>query len=183
MKKSVRKEVRKIMGKAYYAGLYNSIEEFVEHVDWHQVSQRYKLSEDFIKEFLDELSLCGLSEYQDLSEDFIREFRDEWNWYNISMHQILSEFFIREFKNKVDWDPISLFQRLSESFIEEFGDDIHWYNISNNQTLILGIEFIRKFQHKLDLRSLLYNKKIDKEQMEKIIESNKIHSRFELLDI
>ncbi|HNW65782.1 MAG TPA: hypothetical protein PKO10_01055 [Aliarcobacter cryaerophilus] len=115
----------------------------VNNVNWYNISQNQKLSEEFIREFADEVDWCYISIYQKLSEEFIREFASKVDWHHISINQKLSEGFIREFADKVNWWYISACQKLSEEFIREFSSKVYWINISINQKLSKG--FIREF--------------------------------------
>ena len=45
-------------------------------VNWYNISEHQKLSEDFIREFEDEVHWGRISSEQNLSEDFIREFKE-----------------------------------------------------------------------------------------------------------
>jgi hypothetical protein len=95
MKKSVRKEVEKII-KVFE--LNCKVEEFKDHVNWDWTSG----SEDFIREFKDYVYWPYISMQQNLSEDFIREFKDYVYWPYISQYQKFSKEFIREFKDKLE---------------------------------------------------------------------------------
>ena len=126
----------------------NFIREFQYYVDWDYISYNKNLSENFIREFHDKVDWRYISEYQKLSEGFIREFQNKVNWDYISCCQKLSEDFIREFQDKVYWGRISESQKLSENFIREFENDVDWYNISINQKL--SEDFISEFKNKVD---------------------------------
>jgi len=95
-------------------------QEFVDKVNWINISIYQKLSEEFIREFSDKADWINISIYQKLSEEFIREFSDRVNWYNVSTYQKLSKEFIREFADKVCWHCISRYQKLSKEFIKKF---------------------------------------------------------------
>ena len=123
-------------------------------LDWYLISERQKLSEDFIREFHDKVHWGNISEYQKLSEDFIRKNQDKVSWYYISSHQKLSEDFIREFQDKVNWTYISKYQKLSEDFIREFKDEVRWDLISKYQKLS------NKFRKEFNLKE--FNLKIPK---------------------
>ena len=127
----------------------NFIREFKDKVDWYRISQYQKLSENFIREFKDKIDWNYISQSQKLSTTFIREFKDKVDWYNISKYQKLSTNFIREFKDKVDWYNISTYQKLSENFIREFKDKVNWNMISTYQKL--SENFIKEFKDKIDV--------------------------------
>jgi len=73
MKKSVKKEIKKLMKES---GVDYPVKKFKYHVDWSIFSHYQKTSEDFIKEFKDEIDWSCISQRQKLSLDFIYEFRD-----------------------------------------------------------------------------------------------------------
>lgn len=75
-----------------------------ETIDWVWISEKKKLSENFIREFKDEVDWWRISSKQKLSEDFIREFQRKVDWKWISCKQKLSEDFIREYVFKIDFD-------------------------------------------------------------------------------
>ena len=116
----------------------------LDDVNWHYISERKNLSENFIREFKDKVYWIDISYYQNLSENFIKEFQNSVNWSYISLRQKLSEEFIREFQNRVNWEYISKYQKLSENFIREFQDKVNWIYISTNQNL--SENFIREFK-------------------------------------
>ena len=68
------------------------------------VSNKYKMSENFIREFRDHVDWKKISFRYSLSEDFIREFKNKVYWTGISFHEGLSEEFVREFKCWIDFD-------------------------------------------------------------------------------
>ena len=74
MKKTVKNEVEKLIKEL---NLDCTVKEFKDKVDWVNISQYQKLSEDFIREFKDEVDWGWISVFQKLSEDFIREFKDK----------------------------------------------------------------------------------------------------------
>jgi hypothetical protein len=145
MKKSVEEEVRYLIKEL---DLNCSVEEFKNKVDWWDISEYQKLSENFIREFKNKVNWWDISKFQKLSEDFIREFKNKVNWECISASQKLSESFIREFKDKVDWGCISESQKLSEGFIREFQNEVYWGWISQYQKL--SEDFIREFKDKIN---------------------------------
>jgi len=125
--------------------------EFIEEcidIDWHKMSRKDVLSEEFIRYYKDKVNWLYISEYQKLSESFIEEFQDLVNWNSISYYQKLSEGFIRKFKDRVAWTWICESQTLSEDFIREFQDEVDWYNVSWKQKL--SEPFIREFVDKVN---------------------------------
>jgi len=129
-----------------------------DQVDWFDISQYRKQSEDFIREFKDYVNWQSISYYQKLSEDFIRDFEDNVDWYYISAQQKLSEDFIRDFRDRVNWHWISSKQTLSEDFIREFRDSVDWTGISEKQTL--SENFIRDYADRVDWKKISWNSKI-----------------------
>ena len=125
----------------------NFIREFKDKVYWIEISYYQNLSENFIREFQYSVTWSYISERQKLSEEFIREFKNRVNWDNISKYQKLSENFIKQFQNRVNWDNISKYQKLSENFIKKFKDKVYWIIISINQKL--SENFIREFKDKI----------------------------------
>ena len=130
----------------------------LDDVNWHYISIRKNLSENFIREFKDKVYWIEISYYQNLSENFIREFQYSVTWSYISERQKLSEEFIREFKNRVDWDNISKYQKLSENFIKKFQNRVNWINISAYQKL--SENFIKKFKDKVYWIIISINQKL-----------------------
>ncbi len=124
-----------------------------------QITFDETLSDEFLDKFKEKLTINDwglISDKIKLSEDFIREFQDKLDWICVSYYQELSEEFIREFKNKVYWNNISYNQKLSEEFIKEFKDDVNWNIIYLNQEL--SFEFMEKFKQllKYDLSNPIY---------------------------
>ena len=130
----------------------------LDDVNWHYISIRKNLSENFIREFKDKVYWIEISYYQNLSENFIREFQYSVTWSYISERQKLSEEFIREFRNRVDWDNISKYQKLSENFIKKFQNRVNWINISAYQKL--SENFIKKFKDKVYWIIISINQKL-----------------------
>ena len=133
----------------YINSICNKKYQYINDVEWFDISKYQKLSEDFIRDFRNEVNWGYISQYQQLSEDFIREFSHRVNWRCISYIQKLSEEFIREFQDNIDWFSISKYQKLSEDFIREFADKVDWGYISAHQKL--SESFIREFKDKLNL--------------------------------
>jgi len=82
-----------------------------------------------------------------LTEEEIEKIRRHPNgpaWWVISDDYELSEDFIREFKDRVIWFLIFRYQRLSEEFLIEFIDEIN-------------------------VKTLVYNKKIPKDAKDRIL--------------
>jgi len=89
---------------------------------WKEISEKCRLTEDFMREFQEYLNWHYICRHQTLSEDFIKEFQHQFNigdWSAISYRQILTEDFMREFKNKLDWEMIVRYQVLPYKFIIE----------------------------------------------------------------
>ena len=64
--------------------------------DWHRISWKMKLSEDFIREFQDKVFWNAISNYQKLSEHFIIEYQDKINSNCLSGNDNISDE-IKEF--------------------------------------------------------------------------------------
>ncbi len=128
MKASVKREVEKIIED------YNilcSPEEFKTYrfVNWEQISEKSKLSEDFIHEFRHQVKWAVICINQKLSLAFIHEHKEQVNWFAICRWQKLSLTFIRKHKSYVDWVCISEDQNLSESFIWEFKSRLDMFTV------------------------------------------------------
>ena len=52
-----------------------------DNVNWHIISHKYILSENFIREFKDEVNWLYISAYQKLSENFKEKFKHKLNDY------------------------------------------------------------------------------------------------------
>jgi hypothetical protein len=115
-----------------------------------------------LEEFRYKTDWLFISQYRDLSEDFIREFKNEVEWAYICKYQELSEDFVREFKDKILWGYEEVYQNLSPEFI--------YYEVKD-----LLNDFLIWF--------CIENSKITKEFIQEKDYEEKIHSRFELLDI
>ena len=152
MNNKVKKEVENLIKNIIYFNC--TIKEFVDKVNWFDVSQFQNLSEDFIREFRNKVDWEVISIHQKLSENFIREFKDYFYWDCISEYQKLSENFIREFKDKVSWNNISGYQKLSENFIREFKDNVSLNYISKYQKL--SVKFRKEFNIKIDKDNWTY---------------------------
>lgn len=90
-----------------------------KNVDWHYISDDYKLSENFIKKF--QIKLIGLKYH--INKNYQKILYENFKIKLIGIEYHINknyENFIREFKNKVNWSEISIFQELSENFIKEF---------------------------------------------------------------
>jgi len=89
---------------------------------WKEISEKCKLTEDFMREFKDYIHWGYACRRQTLSEDFIREFQylfKPMDWQGISYYQTFTENFMREFKDKLDWEMIIEFQNISYEFKQE----------------------------------------------------------------
>ena len=78
---------------------------------------------------------------------------------------------IREFKNEVNWNYISYSQKLSLDFIREFQDKVSWGLIEIYQNIT-----------KKDIEE--YEKKIEEEELNKVIEENnktRVKNKFQLI--
>ncbi len=102
-----------------------------------------------------------ISHHSVLSEDFIREYEDRVVWGYICDKQNLSEDFVREFKVKVFWGYDNLYRNLSPEFIYEMKD----------------------MMNKFSMYCCVKNNKITREFIEEKNYENKIHSRFEILQL
>lgn len=91
--------------------------QFINCINWHLISNREYLTEEFIREFKDYLIWEYISFSQKLSEEFMEEFQDFIIWSNISVCQVLSESFIKKYKNRLDLKNTYKYQRLSDEFV------------------------------------------------------------------
>ncbi len=91
---------------------------------------------------------------------FVEEFIENisWSYVFFCNKNKLSEDFIREFKDKIDWSLIGYSQDLSEDFIYDFKDRLH-------------------------LPYLIKRNVITEHRLKELEYINKIHSRFEILDL
>ena len=102
------------------------------YVNWYNISEFQKLSEEFIEKHINELELTFLCTNQKLSEEFIRKYVKKNDLNLIFKYQKLSEEFIKEliksnnvynsgyYKVKLIWGNIFRYQKLSEGFIEKY---------------------------------------------------------------
>jgi hypothetical protein len=104
---------------------------------------------------------------QKLSEKFIEKYKNKIDWELISIYQNLSQDFIEKYSNKVHWKYISFFQRrISLNFIEKHSEKVNWRNISACRKL--NYDFIMRNISKIDIPSLLKNKKACKKAKKEI---------------
>lgn len=75
--------------------------DFQRTCDWMYVSERQKLSEDFIEKFRCKVDWDKISKYQKLSEKFIKKFTQKVNWWYIIYYQGTSVEFIEKYKHKI----------------------------------------------------------------------------------
>jgi len=147
-------------GEQVEDNIKNNLQEIIESgkwkdkVDWENISQSQKLSEEFIEKHKDLVNWINISTHQKLSESFIEKHKDKVSWTNISRYQKLSESFIEKHPDKVDWDYISRYQILSEEFIEKYKIRVHWNIISQYQKL--SKEFIEKHSDYIDLNTIKF---------------------------
>jgi hypothetical protein len=104
---------------------------------------------------------------QKLSEKFIEKYKNKIDWGLISMYQKLSQAFIEKYSHKLNWDNISFFQRrISLNFIEKHSEKVNWIYISACRKL--NYDFIMRNISKIDIPSLLKNKKACKKAKKEI---------------
>ena len=91
--------------------IFNKVnEKYYNNVDWIDISQNYRLSEDFMIQYQDKLNWAYISQFQRLSEEFILKFHNRISWFKISKYQSLSREFINKHKNKLRWTWIVEYQ-------------------------------------------------------------------------
>ncbi len=169
------------------------IENIVEKYSFNEkclnlILHKYKLSEDAIRAIENKLDVNVIThifpiiaETQTLSENFIENYPDVLQFTKVFEYQTLSEDFIRKIllnnvKNTTNETIISCFlsyQKASESFIEEFKDKLSvydWRQIVQNNKIQLSEEFMIKFWHKIDWKTVIEYRQLS----EKFIEDNKL---------
>ncbi len=139
----------------YINKLYGTTYKCNKDINWNFISFAFPLMEDFIERFQDKVNWDNIFQYQKLTEEFIEKqikrprgtlFFEYWDI--IIKYQKLSESFIERHKDNLNWYAISKFQKLSEEFMEKHQDEIDWHTISKFQNL--SEEFMEKYKDKLD---------------------------------
>ncbi len=128
MKASVKLEVEKIIENYNYMCSPEKFKTYM-FVNWEQISEKPKLSEDFIHEFGHLVKWGAICRNQKLSLAFIHEHKDLVDWHAISEYQKLSLAFIRNHQAYIGWACISEKQNLSEGFIREFKSRLNIFAI------------------------------------------------------
>ena len=89
----------------------NPVEQFfrdyIDRVDWIELSGNPSLSEQFFREHIDRVDWAALSRNPNLSEQFFRDYIDRVDWRTLSRNPSLSEQFFREHIDRVDWRTLS----------------------------------------------------------------------------
>ena len=130
------------------------------------------MNEKVKKEVEEMLKKYAFGSYEGRFERFIDHI-DYHDWSTISIYRNLSEDFIREFKDYVNWMYITIKQNLSESFIREFKDKIWWTHLKMENLSSDFIWEMKEIMGEDTFNLCLRYGYIDE----------KIHSRFEILDI
>lgn len=150
------------------------INKFKTHVDWHAISSnKDALSIDLINAFHNELiwpevTLHGI--HESIIEHFIYKM-EPFSWKNVAYFSQLSENFIRKYEDKLDTLALFSSQQMSEQLIEhlltkvtnEFDIYEVWSKIALNQNL--SIEFIKKYEDKLNLNYMIRNPRVKRKNL------------------
>lgn len=116
------------------------------YVDWEVLSENFRFSEKFVRDHQDKINFKKLSANFKfvMSKDFVYDFCDKLDWYYVS---------IRSFESSESSTKYSHCEKLDLDFYHAFEDKFDWYTISKNG--LLPNDFIKEFQDKLDLVTLL----------------------------
>lgn len=175
------------------------LESLALDIGWKLVSEYQYLSEFFIKKHSQFLDWKVMSAKQKLNEKQLEENQDKIDWQSISWAQTLSPGLITKFKDKLNWDSLCTYQKLDIDTINNNIDKLNkscWQNISQKQQL--SNDLINKYCDKIDWgfasmnihltdaqllefndkivwnRLINYGRKLDFEQINKLIEANAI---------
>jgi hypothetical protein len=110
-------------------------------------------------------------------EQKIKENGWDWVLVNTKVPLEVLKFYINEFDSG-HWYSICCFQELDEDFIESNIDKIYWDNISLNQ--YLSVDFITKYNSKINHNLLRYNTKIDPNNPDRFDGYNNTNPKIEI---
>ena len=129
MPEEIKKEIDALIK---ILGLGCSIKEFEDIVNWRNISEFQKLSEDFIRAFQHKLDWKCISAYQKLDEELIIEFQYKINWHYLSINKNtkLSKRLISRFQQNIDFDTmrVECFKKCIEEtgkIDNEYAEEIH----------------------------------------------------------
>jgi hypothetical protein len=98
-----------------------------------------------------------ISQRQKLSENFIAKFSRKVNWTYISKCQKLSEKFMKRYKFMIDWYWISRCQKLSEEFIKKYKKKIVIEEIEKNNQIKKNYKLCKILHTKIILNDEIEN--------------------------
>ena len=129
-----------------------------------------------------------LAGVQFLTENFIRDYQDKLDWMRVCIKQNLSESFMMEMEDRVLWNYAAENQKMTESFILANAHRLNYYCLVKNRVGVkLSNNLIYELSDRIDesiFEELFIKKgKISSVELSRIRDKNKIHNRFEILDL
>ena len=95
------------------------------------------------------------------------------NWNYITKKYILNDFTINKYFDKIKLENVEYFEEISEDFIEKWSEKLNWEKISLTSKYREDIEFINKWQCKINFSCLIKKNKKDKEIITKFYKNIK----------
>lgn len=136
---------------------------YAEKLDWFDVCEYVKLSEDFIRMNQDNVNWKAVSRYQHMTEDFINEFKDKLDWSELSINKKVKSEILRNNKDKTVFHKYYADKKkLNEDMLHDNAKDVNWYQVSNAKRK-LSNEFIFAHADKLRLEDYIDGHMVDKE--------------------
>ena len=130
-------------------------ERHLDKVDWNELSKNTNLSEAFFERYLNKVKWSSLSQNTSLSEAFFERHLNKVDWYNLSCNTSLSEAFFERHLDKANWNGLSRNTNLSEAFFERYLDKVKWISLSQNTNL--SEAFFERHLNKVDWNELSKN--------------------------
>lgn len=144
------------------------IDYFNSKINWKIISSFVGLSEKFIEKYKDKVSWNYISTKR-FSEEFIKKHYEHVNWDVIFLYGRYSEDLVEFFFNFVSKNMDSYHYNLalkrlsanvkfSDDFFDKHKDHFDWESVSMYREI--SIDFIKKYRDKIDIKSLIKNKKL-----------------------
>ena len=104
---------------------------YAEYLDWYDVCEYVKLSEDFMRANAELVNWKAVSRYQQLSEDFINEFNDKLDWSELSINKKVKSVVLRNNKSKtVFHNYYTDKKKVCEDMLHDNANEVNWYSVS-----------------------------------------------------
>lgn len=87
---------------------YELFEKHKDELDWHRISWRMILNEDFVCKYVDRVDWLAISMGQErLNEHFFEKYQDFVSWTYAALYQNFTDVFISKHIDKIDWKCLS----------------------------------------------------------------------------